>query len=94
MIQRMCSLYGSEIAQFDDVQYYTFPKIEALAGPTVENDLRKAGFGYRAKFINESAKLIVKMGGVHWINSLKEKSYQDAKDELIKLPGIGAKVKK
>ena len=57
-----------------------------------KKSLRDAGFGYRAKFINQSACKIMQMGGTEWLKLLQSLSYKEAKMELMKLPGIGAKV--
>lgn len=58
----------------------------------MEDDLRKAKFGYRAKFISGSIKKIDEFGGLKWFDNLKELSYLEARQELLKLPGIGYKV--
>lgn len=58
----------------------------------VESQLRKLSFGYRAKFIQKSASQIVEWGGVNWFSSLQDMQYKDARQELMKLHGIGPKV--
>lgn len=58
----------------------------------MESKLRNLGFGYRAKFIQKSAAQIVEWGGVQWFNSLQEMKYKEARQELMKLCGIGPKV--
>ncbi|KAL1453419.1 hypothetical protein WDU94_007559 [Cyamophila willieti] len=73
-------------------KFYAFPTIQALAHPSVEAKLRQLGFGYRAKFIQKSAEYIVQNGGKAWLEQLKGMSYEEARQELQKLPGIGAKV--
>lgn len=92
MVEKMCTFYGSEIGVVDEVKYYDFPVVENLAKSSVLNDLQKAAFGYRAKFIQQAASKIVEFGGHDWINELKKLPYDEAKIELMKLPGIGAKV--
>ena len=72
--------------------YYAFPEINSLADPSVEQELRSAGFGYRAKFIQKSAAMIESLGGQSWLQSLKLKPYTEAKAALMELPGVGAKV--
>lgn len=93
MVEKLCEFYGEFIAEVDGQKYYSFPKVEDLTHDTVESDLRKAGFGYRAKFIYESACAIKNFGGDEWLNKLKVLSYKDAKKQLMELPGVGAKVK-
>lgn len=58
----------------------------------MESKLRELGFGYRAKFIQKSAAQIVEWGGEEWFKRLKDMKYKDARQELIKLCGIGPKV--
>jgi N-glycosylase/DNA lyase len=93
MVEKLCVLYGNKIADVDGTIYYDFPPLVALTDPSVEKSLRDAGFGYRAKFINQSACKIIQMGGTEWLKLLQSLSYKEAKMELMKLPGIGAKVK-
>lgn len=58
----------------------------------VEFQLRDLGFGYRAKFIQKSASQILDAGGLQWFTTLQDMKYKDAKQELMKLHGIGPKV--
>ena len=58
----------------------------------VDDTLRKAGFGYRAKYIHQAAKQLESFGGLEWLMKLKESPYSIAKNELTKLSGIGPKV--
>lgn len=92
MVEKLCSLYGTKIGTKNRQLYYAFPEIKRLADPTVEQDLRSAGFGYRAKFIQKSAAMIESLGGQTWLQSLQLKPYKEAKAALMELPGIGAKV--
>ncbi|KAI5727547.1 hypothetical protein M8J77_003628 [Diaphorina citri] len=73
-------------------KFFAFPSIDALARPAVEAKLRQLGFGYRAKFIQKSAEYIIQGGGGSWLERLGGKSYEEAREELQRLPGIGAKV--
>ncbi|XP_014274183.1 uncharacterized protein Ogg1 [Halyomorpha halys] len=92
MVEKLCSLYGTFLCTHDGKEYFSFPEISKLTGEDVDAALRKAGFGYRAKFIQQSAKMLESLGGLEWLLKLKECSYKEAKAELIKLPGIGPKV--
>jgi len=93
MIEKLCRLYGSPIiTELTDEEFYAFPDVCNMVGPLVETELRKAGFGYRAKFIAQTALMINDIGQEKWIEKIKSLPYEDAKAELVKLPGIGAKV--
>ncbi|CAB3222123.1 unnamed protein product [Arctia plantaginis] len=92
MVEKLCSTYGEKICEYEGNIYYAFPEVEKLSQPEVEAELRKLGFGYRAKFIQKSASQIVDWGGLKWFTSLQDMKYKDAKIELMKLHGIGPKV--
>lgn len=93
MVEKLCKFYGSLITTMDGISYYSFPEVDRLCLPSVETELRKAGFGYRGKFIQQSACKIVSLGHDKWIEELKAMPYIEAKNELMKLPGVGPKVK-
>ncbi|XP_074655412.1 N-glycosylase/DNA lyase-like [Tubulanus polymorphus] len=93
MVDKLCVNYGEFVAVVDGVDYYNFPRVDKLAGDRVEDDLRRLGFGYRAKYIGESARFIVKNGGAEkWLFALRDASYEDAHSRLTELCGVGAKV--
>ncbi|CAO1615287.1 unnamed protein product [Parajaminaea phylloscopi] len=46
------------------IDYYPFPAPSTLARPGVEAELRALGFGYRAKYLHESAKLLCETHGL------------------------------
>lgn len=93
LVDKLCENYGNVIAECDGITHYSFPTLQSLAVSGVEEKLRKLGFGYRAKFIHGSAKCIeTDHGGEEWLHKLREKSYEEAHQELVSLPGVGAKV--
>lgn len=89
MVEKMCTLYGEKI---DGTTYYAFPNIEKLVGQQVEEDLKVAKFGYRAKFIQQTAAKMFELGCNKWIDKLRNMNYDSAKKELMLLPGVGPKV--
>lgn len=92
MVEKLAIFYGDKICDINGVSYHAFPKVEALADAQVEQKLRQNGFGYRAKYICKAAQQIVERGGDKWYEKLKKMDYNDAKNELICLSGIGPKV--
>lgn len=50
--------YAAEPPLAMAIDYYPFPKPESLARPEVEEELRSLGFGYRAKYLHQTAKLL------------------------------------
>ena len=58
-------------------------------------ELRQHGFGYRAKFIHQTARLLVDRHGTglaadQWLLSLRNVPYADAHAALLELPGVCA----
>ncbi|KAF7267559.1 hypothetical protein GWI33_019228 [Rhynchophorus ferrugineus] len=92
MVEKLAQFYGEKICNIDDKSYYAFPNVNALAGNDIELKLRENGFGYRAKYISNSAAYIVSQGGQKWLDNLKLMTYDECKKNLMSLMGIGAKV--
>jgi len=90
MIERLCERYGEPIHTEDDAVYYAFPTAEQIAAAD-EAELRALGFGYRAKHLIKAAHALQQRGD-GWLDSLRQLPYWDAKQELMQLPGVGAKV--
>lgn len=90
MIERLCECYGEPVAQDGETTYYAFPTAERIASAN-EAELRELGFGYRAKNLIEAAQALQTRGN-GWLDSLRKLPYWDAKQELMQLPGVGAKV--
>lgn len=90
MVEKMCTLYGEKI---EGTSYHAFPDIKTLVERKIEEDLKIAKFGYRAKFIQQTVEKIFKLGSYDWIEKLKKMDYNSAKRELMLLPGVGPKVK-
>lgn len=67
--------------------------LSALADSSVEACLRDLGFGYRARFLQQSAKQILDNHSLQWLESLRSVPYLQARDALRTLPGVGTKVR-
>ncbi|XP_041128800.1 N-glycosylase/DNA lyase [Polyodon spathula] len=92
MVQRLCERLGEPLCQLNQTPYHQFPTLQALAAPGVEPLLRELGFGYRARFITQSAREILEKQGPDWLESLRDVTYEEARAALCTLPGVGAKV--
>lgn len=92
MVEKMCLHFGSKICTVDGQDYFSFPTLERLSQDDVDSKLREVGFGYRAPFVKGSATKILSLGGESWLEKLAKLEYPKAKQELMTLPGIGAKV--
>ena len=87
-IENISKAYGKEIT-YNQISYYLFPTAEELSKATVD-DLRKLNLGFRDKYVFEATRR-VNDGEVN-IENLEKMTTLDARKELMKLPGIGAKV--
>jgi N-glycosylase/DNA lyase len=94
-MEKLCIHYGSKVGSLpseDGYVYYDFPHPSALAHPSVEQNLRNLGFGYRAKYIQSTAYTIAHVKPSGWLTSLRTLSYPKAKESLLELSGVGPKV--
>ena len=78
MVEKLCQAYGQKLGELHGVTYFTFPCLKDLTGAKVEENLRKMGFGYRAKFISQSACFILKHHDSGWLEKLRSVSYEEA----------------
>ncbi|PVU96166.1 hypothetical protein BB559_002483 [Furculomyces boomerangus] len=98
MINNLCIEYGECIdvddPSIDITKVYLFPEPSKLAEDGVEQKLKDLGFGYRARYIEKSARLlgVLSNDANVWLESLRAITYADAKKELLKLCGVGPKV--
>ncbi|KAJ3412998.1 8-oxoguanine glycosylase ogg1 [Chytridiales sp. JEL 0842] len=93
MVKNLSIHYGAHLGTVGGLEFYSFPTVEALCVPGVEQKLRELGFGYRAKFIAQAASYIhTHKGGASWLYSLREMEYENAKEELLGVMGVGPKV--
>lgn len=112
MVKSLCTEYSPALLKLpppadatEDVEeeaYHPFPPPSALVHPEVSATLRKLGFGYRADFIQKTAKMLVDAHGPpdgkqlepveKWLHSLRALPTGEARAELIKLMGVGRKV--
>lgn len=108
MVHKLCKNYGPFIGTVDDEAYHDFPPPEALIGKEVEAHLRELGFGYRAKYIAATARMVALDKPSDWLESLRNPespgfdapdlpredhaTYQEAQEGLLSLKGVGPKV--
>lgn len=84
IIERFCELFGEKIGD-----YYAFPTAEVVSKLTLE-DLAPIRSGFRAKYIIDAANKITS-GEVN-LKALCDMSIDDARNELMKIKGVGPKV--
>lgn len=70
MIHKLCINYGPLLGHLEDEPYHDFPQPLALAQDGVEAKLRSLGFGYRAKYIYQTACMVAS-NPEGWLDSLR-----------------------
>ncbi len=88
-IQNICEAYGEEKTNNHGEVYYAFPKPEALAGLD-EDALKACNLGYRSKYVVRAARSVI--SGEIDLEAVRQMSYKKAREELLKLFGVGEKV--
>ena len=115
MVHALCKQYSpslislpppapSKNGSLGSATYHSFPPPSVLAAPEVKSTLRALGFGYRADYIQRTAKMLVdthsssvsqcgtRESGEEWLTGLRRMSTEDARQELLKFVGVGRKV--
>ena len=87
-LQKLSQKFG-EKKIVDKNEFFLFPKPEKLANASI-NEIAKCGLGYRTKYVKKAAIAINK--GMIDFSSLKKQDYQEARDRLCQVFGIGKKV--
>ncbi|KAJ1382541.1 HhH-GPD domain [Sesbania bispinosa] len=92
MVDFVSSL-GNYLGQVEDFHFHEFPTLDQLSLVS-EQQLRNAGFGYRAKYIIGTVNALQSKpgGGEEWLHSLRKLDLQDVIGALSTLPGVGPKV--
>ena len=95
MMNALCERFGTSVVCVDGPVLYTFPAIERLAQDDVADILRNLGFGYRAKYVHETARLLWNehaQGAEAFLSRLRLMCYPEARQHLLKFSGVGPKV--
>ena len=87
-LDRLSSTFGRRI-EFDQMTFHMFPKPKSIADATIE-EIKECGLGYRSKFVLEAARM-VESRQIN-LERLKKCDYQEAKEAIRLVPGVGDKV--
>jgi N-glycosylase/DNA lyase len=71
MVDKLCTNYGRYIGILEGREYHDFPGPEDLTGDGVESHLRELGFGYRAKYIAQTARMVALEREEGWLDTLR-----------------------
>lgn len=87
-IKDISKKYGKKVI-FENNEYYLFPTAEELRNVS-EEEFKNSGVGFRARYLKNTVKAILdkKID----LEKIKKLSTKEAKDELLKLQGVGPKV--
>lgn len=88
-IENICRHYGETMYTDFGISYQAFPRPEALAGLD-EDSLMACNLGYRSKYVVRAARNIAE--GTTDLSRLRRLPCQEARQELLKLYGVGEKV--
>jgi N-glycosylase/DNA lyase len=89
-VENLCTNYGIPLDLYKGRQYYSFPSAAALAKLTAE-ELDTCRLGYRAKYIVETARLVMSDEG-RTLTGLRDAGAEEAYEYLLSLSGVGPKV--
>ena len=87
-LEGLCQQFGPRLTSGTSVRH-AFPSPYELARAS-EKELRSVGLGFRARYVKEIARYI--SASEINLGFLKDRSYDQAKQWLMELPGIGPKV--
>ena len=87
-LENISRKFGKRV-KFDNQEFFLFPKPSKLAKASID-EIKSCGVGYRAQFIKEAAKIVLfkKID----FETLQKDSYQEAKEKICQIPGVGNKV--
>ena len=100
-IARLCEKYGEKKtalnedgtvktdADGNEIVYYDFPRPEVLAAVDV-SDLKALGVGYRDVYIKKAAEAVM-LKEID-VDAISKMNYEESREELLKLYGVGGKV--
>ena len=88
MLKNLCQNFGNKII-VDGSEFFTFPSVERL-NTASQHDLLRCGLGYRTKAVKAITESVV--NGNLDSRDLLRLNYEEAKDELLKVYGIGNKI--
>lgn len=88
-VDALCRRFGERKESGEGREYYAFPTPQALADAE-EEALKACGLGYRARYIRQTAEMVVRREVL--LQELPSMEYDAAVKELMRLSGVGRKV--
>lgn len=88
MIEKLSESFGKRLV-FGRIKRYSFPEADKVARANLKA-LRNLGLGFRAEYLKDTAEKIA--SGKFNLKELEKLSYEEAKERLTLLKGVGEKV--
>ncbi len=88
MLRNLSKRFGKRVI-WDGMEFYTFPTLKSLYNASI-SDLLSCGLGYRAKYVLNTVKDISDKNLD--IDLIQKQNYEVAKEEIMKLDGVGEKI--
>lgn len=87
-LEKLSKKFGNKV-EYGNEEFFLFPTADKLAKASID-EIISCGVGYRAKFIKEASKMIL----AEKINFeyVKNCNYQETKEIIRRIPGVGNKV--
>jgi len=89
IVARLCETFGSPLSGFAGQTEFAFPSPQQIAAAT-EAELRACKMGFRAPSLLAAARQIA--SGEFDLEKIREMNYSKARQELMKLRGVGGKI--
>lgn len=70
-MEKLCVHYGAFVGDFESRSYFDLPSPAALSDPQVEAHLRELGFGYRARYLHQTALIVFQQHEPGWLDTLR-----------------------
>ena len=84
-LQKLCRKFGTKV-RFQKRDFFLFPEPKRLADATVQ-ELNECKLGYRSKYVLDASRTIA--SGEIDLEELKKMKYEQAKELLLVIAGIG-----
>ncbi|KAF6037218.1 OGG1 [Bugula neritina] len=94
MVNKLSQNYGTKLGTVDGTDLYSFPTADKLTGSKVESHLRELGFGYsyKSQVYSRNSESTSHERPEGFLNSLRDRPYEECITELTKFLGVGRKV--
>jgi N-glycosylase/DNA lyase len=90
-IEKLCELFGSLVCEHNESCYYAFPTMNSIAEAD-ERTLAAAGsLAFRGANLKSVAQQVLEMPD-GWLMGLRHVPYEEARDALTQIRGVGRKI--